>query len=74
MSRVRQDELWSPHAHAPAKPSAGSPFERGHPLRVSCIRCGVHRPRAEMESDVRIKHQRRCIDREMCASARKGLA
>lgn len=69
MSRAR--ETWSCHDKRNPE-SPGSPFERGHPLRVSCIRCGVHRPRAEMESDVRIKHQRRCIDREQCATARGG--
>ena len=67
----RDCKTWSFHDKRHPSPP-GSPFERGNPPRVSCIRCGEHRLQTGMETDVRIKHQRRCIDRKLCATARGG--
>ena len=38
----------------------------------SCIRCGSHRLPSELESDTRMRYQKRCIDRELCATALGG--
>ena len=71
MSRAR--ETWSIHDKAPSA-APGSPFGSAHglALKLSCIRCGVHRPPAELEADTRMRYQKRCIDRETCATARGG--
>jgi len=76
MSRVRQSDLWSKHTSAHA-PSPGTPFASGGhtgAMQQSCIRCGVHRSPVALQADKQIKYQKRCIDRELCATARGGKA
>lgn len=69
---TRKREIWSGHDKRPSAP--GSPFGSsiGSAPQQSCIRCGVHRPLSGLEADRQIKHQKRCIDREACATARGG--
>lgn len=73
---TRPRENWS--CHDKRHPEApGTPFQSaGHmgAMYQSCIRCGVHRPPSELESDARMRYQKRCIDREACATARGGKA
>jgi hypothetical protein len=76
MTKPRREDLWSKHT-SDHKPSPGTPFaSAGHmgAMQQSCIRCGVHRLPAELQADVRVKFQKRCIDRELCAVARGGTA
>ena len=72
---MKRKEIWSCHDKRHPK-APGSQFgdTYGAPLQMSCIRCGVHRLPAELQADARIKFQKRCIDRELCAVARGGTA
>lgn len=70
---TRPRENWSCHdKRHPAAP--GSPFGGTHGAapQQSCIRCGVHRSLPDLEADKQVKYQKRCIDREACATARGG--
>ena len=71
MTRAR--ETWS--CHDKRHPEApGSPFGATHgaPLRMSCFRCGMHMPSAQLQPEKRVPFQKRCIDREACATAQGG--
>ena len=71
---TRKQEIWSKHT-TDHKPSPGTPFASGGhvgAMQQSCIRCGVHRSLAALQADKQIKYQKRCIDRELCATARGG--
>jgi hypothetical protein len=71
---TRKQEPWS--CHDKRRPeSPGTPFQAAAhmgAMQQSCIRCGVHRSPAALESDTRMRYQKRCIDREACATARGG--
>ena len=71
---TRRQDLWSKHTtDHPASP--GTPFVSGGSIgamQQSCIRCGVHRSLAALQADVRMRYQKRCIDRELCATAQGG--
>ena len=70
MSKPRRSELWSKHTAIPQSAAPGSPFA-GH-MMLSCMRCGSHRIQAALEKDAMFRGQRRCTDREICATARGG--
>lgn len=71
MTRAR--ETWSCHdKRHPASPGSLFGSTHGSALQMSCIRCGTHRSPADLETDKQIKYQKRCIDRELCATARGG--
>lgn len=77
MTRPRKSEMWSRHTDVPNPPAPGSPFLGvgvNGTLTRSCCRCGIHRSIDQMEADKHplFKHQKRCIDREICATARGG--
>lgn len=71
---TRKHEIWSRHSEPDRAPAAGSPFGETHGMnmRLSCIRCGIHRLPADLQADKMFKNQKRCIDREACATARGG--
>jgi hypothetical protein len=71
---TRKQEPWSCHDKR-HQGSPGTPFQAAAhmgTMQQSCIRCGVHRSPAALESDKQIKYQKRRIDRELCATARGG--
>jgi hypothetical protein len=71
---TRKQDLWSKHT-SDHPPSPGTPFQSaGHmgAMQQSCIRCGEHRPPTKLQADTRMRYQKRCIDREACATARGG--
>lgn len=74
MNKSRREDLWSKHT-SDHKPAPGTPFASGGSIgamQQSCIRCGVHRPPSVLEADKQMRYQKRCIDRELCATARGG--